>query len=293
MVRTNKVRRAFRVLWLIGACVFGGGCQTAQSATAAAPDRATLARLVAQTITTSDETARTATALAAAEEATGPLVTALASIERATTICEINLANAETTAYKATRTGRDPAGKLFSRFDMSQGSLQNTGRPLDLAISGSGFFKVKVADSSGDGFAYTRNGNFFVNKEGALVLGVGDGPRLQPAINVPKNVTEITVSADGRIEAVVAGLSPGVSVGRIELCTFMNAEDLALTDAGLFVQTEGSGVSTKAMPGESGAGHVLQGFLEASNVDPTHERIRIKFLQGWRETILKVVDARR
>ena len=56
------------------------------------------------------------------------------------------------------------------RLDFQQGSLQNTGRQLDLGISGEGLFKIKISDSVGDGYGYTRNGNLFVNNSGVLVL---------------------------------------------------------------------------------------------------------------------------
>jgi flagellar basal-body rod protein FlgG len=61
---------------------------------------------------------------------------------------------------------------------------------------------VKVLDSVGDGFAYTRNGNFFVNNEGDLVLGMGDGYRLEPPINVPPNATDPTISGDGTVSVM-------------------------------------------------------------------------------------------
>src|SRR5215204_2829132 len=102
-----------------------------------------------------------------------------------------NLANAETTAFKRSRVnfedlmyltlkqpgaqaaGGDisPAGIFVglgtrisnTQIDTEQGSLENTGRPLDVAISGPGFFKVKMIDSVGEGEGYTRNGAFFIN----------------------------------------------------------------------------------------------------------------------------------
>src|SRR4029079_5875503 len=124
-----------------------------------------------------------------------------------------NLANAETTAFKRSRVnfedlmyltlkqpgsqtaGGDitPAGIFVglgtrisnTQVDTEQGSLENTGRPLDVAIEGNGFFKGKILDSIGDGFGYTRNGNFFVNNQGDLVLGMGDGYKLVPPIQIP------------------------------------------------------------------------------------------------------------
>src|SRR6478735_4204101 len=129
-----------------------------------------------------------------------------------------NLANAETTAFKRSRVNfedlmylqmkqpgttngegdKTPAGIYVglgtrisnTQIDLEQGSLESTNRPLDLGISGNGFFKVKILDgASPDGFGYTRNGNFFVNNNGELVLGMGDGYKLDPPITVPSGVT--------------------------------------------------------------------------------------------------------
>src|SRR3954447_20467124 len=144
-----------------------------------------------------------------------------------------NLANAETTAFKRSRVNFEdlmylqmkqpgttnqagdltPAGIYVglgtrisnTQIDLEQGSLENTNRPLDLGITGNGFFKVKILDSIGNGFGYTRNGNFFVNNEGQLVLGMGDGYKLDPPINIPAGVTEISVSDGGTVQVLEPG----------------------------------------------------------------------------------------
>src|SRR4051812_10899833 len=136
-----------------------------------------------------------------------------------------NLANAETTAFKRSRVNFEdlmyltlkqpgsqtaggeitPAGIFVglgtkisnTQIDTEQGSLENTGRPLDVAIEGNGFFKVKILDSIGDGFGYTRNGAFFINDKGEMVLGLGDGYRLQPSITIPAGGPEFSIGGDG------------------------------------------------------------------------------------------------
>src|SRR4029077_10309887 len=123
-----------------------------------------------------------------------------------------NLANAETTAFKRSRVNFEdlmyltlkqpgsqtssgqitPAGIFVglgtkisnTQIDTEPGSLESTGGNLDVAISGQGFFKVKILDSVGDGIGYTRNGAFFINNDGELVLGLGDGYRLIPPITI-------------------------------------------------------------------------------------------------------------
>jgi flagellar basal-body rod protein FlgG len=214
-----------------------------------------------------------------------------------------NLANAETTAFKRSRTNFEdlyylalkqpgttsaqgdvsPAGIYVglgvrvsnTQLDTEQGSLESTSRQLDVGISGQGFFKVKVLDSIGDGFGYTRNGNFFVNKDGELVLGMGDGYKLEPKINIPKGTTDISISQDGRVDVVQAGSNKKVNVGQLQVFQFVNPQGLTLLGGSLYSANESSGPALESKPGENGAGQVLQGFLESSNVDPVKELVTL------------------
>jgi flagellar basal-body rod protein FlgG len=79
-------------------------------------------------------------------------------------------------------------------------------------------------------------------------------------------------------------------IGRIQLHQFMNPEGLNLLSGSLYTQTEQAGPPIESRPGENGAGQVLQGYLEGSNVDANKERLRMRFLQNWRAMILKVID---
>ena len=67
-----------------------------------------------------------------------------------------------------------------TELDMTQGSLESTGNPLDVAIQGNGFFKVKILPTVGNGDGYTRNGALSQNALGQLTVGIGDGYLLQP-----------------------------------------------------------------------------------------------------------------
>jgi flagellar basal-body rod protein FlgG len=214
-----------------------------------------------------------------------------------------NLANAETTAFKRSRVNFEdlfylqlkqpgasnaagdasPAG-IFdglgtkianTQLDLEQGSLEDTRRDLDVGIQGDGFFKVKVLDSIGDGFAYTRNGNFFVNNKGELVLGVGDGYKLEPPITLPNNATEITISQTGLVEFKQPGNTAPKQAGQIKISQFINPQGLKLLGGGLYVETQASGPPTDSNPGDDGTGITLQGFLEASNVDPVKELVSL------------------
>ena len=153
--------------------------------------------------------------------------------------------------------------------------MENTGRQLDLGISGQGFFKVKILDSIGDGFGYTRNGNFFINKDGEVVLGMGDGYKLEPKLTVPKGTTDISISQDGKVEATVANQSKKVAIGQLQISQFVNPQGLNIAGGSIYTQTDSSGPPLESKPGENGAGTVLQGFLESSNVDPVKELVTL------------------
>lgn len=214
-----------------------------------------------------------------------------------------NLANAETTAFKRSRVNFEdlmylmerppgitnaaneisPAGIFIglgvkvsnTQLDMQQGSLEPTNAQLDVGISGDGFFKVKIMDTVGDGIGYTRSGTFFVNADGDLVVGLGDGYKLIPPINIPKNATDISISQDGIVEVGVAGSTTRSKVGDIRLTQFINPQGLKVMGGSIYTETEASGAPLESRPGEDGAGILLQGFLEASNVDPVKELVSL------------------
>src|SRR5438105_4188655 len=174
-----------------------------------------------------------------------------------------NLANAETTAFKRSRVNFEdlmyveqkrpgitnaagdltPAGIYVglgtrisnTQIDLEQGSLENTGRQLDVGIQGNGFFKVKILDTVGDGIGYTRNGNFFVNNNGELVLGMGDGYKLVPPLTIPPGSTDISISTDGIIECVKPGQNTKTRVGQFAISQFVNPQGLNLLGGSIYV----------------------------------------------------------
>jgi flagellar basal body rod protein FlgG len=251
---------------------------------------ADLDALVAGAFSAPEPTTRAAATLAVADTKMAPLTNALNAIDQAFGVCAKNLANAETTAYKRVEAISEPGGAPNFRANFEQGPLQNTGRELDLGIQGRGFFKVRIMDSADSVFAYTRNGNFFVNHEGFLVLGMGDGYKLAPAITVPAGATDVSISADGKVAVIRAGSTAPAQIGQIEIVQFANPSALELLGGSLYRQTDASGQPTTSKPTEYGAGQVVQGFLECSNVDPTKEHMRLLFLQHWRATIMQVIN---
>ncbi len=214
-----------------------------------------------------------------------------------------NLANAETTAFKRSRVNFEdlmytmqkqpgtttaagdmsPAGIFIghgvrisnTQLDLEQGPMESTGRQLDVAISGNGFFRVKIMDTIGDGTAYTRNGNFFVNSVGELVLGLGDGYKLIPPITVPVGTTDISISQEGIVEVTRSGENQKIVVGQLKLIQFINPQGLRQLGQSLYTETDASGEPIETNPGEDGAGQILQGFLESSNVDPVKELVTL------------------
>jgi flagellar basal-body rod protein FlgG len=214
-----------------------------------------------------------------------------------------NLANAETTAFKRSRvnfedlmylmlkqpgaTNADssvsPAGIYVglgtkisnTQLDTEQGSLESTNRPLDVAIQGNGFFKIKIMDGISNGFGYTRNGNFFVNKDGDLVVGMGDGYRLEPRVTIPANTPDnaITIATDGTI-SVANGVTV-TKIAQLKLTQFVNPQGLNLLGGSIYTETDASGKPIDSNPGQNGAGTLQQAFLEGSNVDPVKELVTL------------------
>lgn len=130
-------------------------------------------------------------------------------------------------------------------------------------------------DSIGGGTGYTRNGNFFVNNVGELVLGIGDGYKLIPPITIPPNTSEISISQDGNIEVIIGGQTTKQNVGQLSVTSFINPQGLQLQGGSIYTETGASGQPVDNVPGEGGTGQLLQGFLEASNVDPVKELVTL------------------
>ncbi|MGG3893380.1 flagellar basal body rod protein FlgG [Geobacillus stearothermophilus] len=152
----------------------------------------------------------------------------------------------------------------------TQGSLQTTGRVLDLAISGDGFFVV--GDASGNNRMYTRAGNFYldsqgyiVNADGQYLLGVGNS-RLQ----IPTDAKSLSIGADGKVTIVDASGTLR-TIGTIQLAKFANNDGLEKAGNNLFRETTNSGAPTTGAPGANGTGTIVSGALEMSNVDLAEE----------------------
>lgn len=188
-------------------------------------------------------------------------------------VIQNNLANSDTVGFKRQRVNIEdgnPPKISECQLDMTQGALESTGQSLDLAIQGDGFFRVKLRPTVADGTGYTRNGTLRRNRNGELVMAIGEGYSLIPPIVLPSTATNIAVSQDGKVEYCVPG-NPRVQVGgQIQLFRFVNPQALGKVD-GMLVETTEAGPPVVGVPGEGSMGVVLQGFLENSNVDPQAE----------------------
>ncbi|MGC8554875.1 MAG: flagellar basal-body rod protein FlgG [Candidatus Acidulodesulfobacterium sp.] len=146
--------------------------------------------------------------------------------------------------------------------EFTQGDLQQTSNPLDIAISGQGFFQVQMPDGE---TAYTRDGTFDTNSQGQLVDA--NGYPLIPTITIPPNATSVTISENGTVTAVISGQTNPAQIGTISLANFINPAGLNSIGSNLFLQTSASGVPQVGTPNENGLGTLQQGFLEMSNVN--------------------------
>ena len=150
----------------------------------------------------------------------------------------------------------------------TQGSLDNTGNSLDLAIQGRGFFQVLRPDGT---LAYTRDGNFQTNAQGQLVNM--NGYQLQPAITIPTGAQSITIGTDGVVSVQIAGQSAPTQVGTVQLADFINPPGRQTVGNNLLVESAASGSPTTGNPGLTGLGTLVQGSVEASNVNVVQEMV--------------------
>jgi flagellar basal-body rod protein FlgG len=154
--------------------------------------------------------------------------------------------------------------------NFSNGSLQQTTNPLDIAINGAGFFQILLPDGT---TAYTRDGSFQLDSNGQMVTS--SGYPLQPAITLPANTLTTTIGADGTVSVTQPGSSAPVQLGTIQLSNFINPAGLQARGENLFLETAASGPPQLDTPGTNGLGALNQGFVETSNVSVTEELVNL------------------
>lgn len=209
-----------------------------------------------------------------------------------------NLANVSTTGFKRSRavfedllyqTLRQPGAKSSQQSEIPsglqlgtgvrpiateriflQGNLTQTGNPLDVAINGNGFFQITLPDGT---TAYTRDGSFQVNSQGQLVTS--SGYTVAPAITIPANTLNVTISRDGIVSVQQAGTTAPTQIGQLQLASFINPAGLQSTGENLYLETAASGTPSTNTPGTNGLGVLNQAYLETSNVNVAEELVNM------------------
>ncbi len=167
-----------------------------------------------------------------------------------------------------------------------QGNMINSQNPLDLAIAGDGHFQIAQADGT---TAYTRDGNFKVSATGQLVTS--NGALLQPAITIPPTAASVTIGRDGTVSVELQGGAGQQVLGQVLIARFLNPAGLQAAGQNLMLQTPASGAPQVVPPGTAGAGTLMQGTLEASNVNVVEEMVNMIETQRAYEINSKAISA--
>ncbi|MGN6571065.1 MAG: flagellar basal-body rod protein FlgG [Pseudolabrys sp.] len=169
---------------------------------------------------------------------------------------------------------------------MSQGSLNQTTNPMDVAIRGDGFFKIQMPDGT---YNYTRDGSFKTDAQGRIVTAQGNV--VQPAITIPANATGLTINAQGQVSVIPTGTTTPTILGQLTLTRFINPAGLLPIGDNMYQETPASGTPQDGLPATDGAGDLLQGSLEQSNVDSVSEITNLITAQRAYEMNSKVITA--
>ncbi|SNT73055.1 flagellar basal-body rod protein FlgG [Paracoccus seriniphilus] len=226
-----------------------------------------------------------------------------------------NLANMSTTGYNARRaefadlhyqqatrpgtvTAADgtiiPAGVQMGlgvrptavTVNLQQGSLNQTGSDLDLAIDGDGYLEVMLPSGLS---AYTRDGSLKRSADGLIVTS--DGFPLVPEITIPDDARSIAINAGGEVYAYFNDQVEPELLGQITLASFANQKGLEAIGSNLFLETAASGNPQVVDPGQEGTGTLRQGYLEESSVDAVREITELIKAQRGYELNAKVITA--
>ncbi len=172
-----------------------------------------------------------------------------------------------------------------SARNFSQGSLQQTSNPLDVAIKGNGFFQVQMPDGT---TAYTRDGAFQLDATGAMVTSAGY--TVLPGITVPATATSVSVAQDGTISAAISGQAAPQVLGQLQLASFVNPAGLESKGGNLYGETAASGTPNAGAPGAGGLGGLQGGFVEGSNVNVVEELVSMIATQRAYELNSKAIQ---
>jgi flagellar basal-body rod protein FlgG len=152
--------------------------------------------------------------------------------------------------------------------NFSQGSLQQTGNNLDVAIQGNGFFQVTMPDGT---TGYSRDGSFQIDSQGRMVNA--NGLLVQGGVTVPSNATSLTVAANGAVSASIPGTTAPQTIGTITLASFVNSAGLEPRGQNVYSESASSGQPNAGTAGTNGLGSIMQGYVETSNVNVVQELV--------------------
>ncbi|GGE58103.1 flagellar basal-body rod protein FlgG [Halopseudomonas oceani] len=167
----------------------------------------------------------------------------------------------------------------------TEGTLQTTEQPLDMAVNGRGFFQILMPDGS---IGYTRDGSFHLDADGQIVTS--NGFPLEPGIVLPDDVKTFTVGEDGTVSITTTGNAASQQIGNIQTADFINPAGLQAIGNNLFLETASSGAPQTGNPGQNGLGTVLQNTLENSNVSVVEELVNMITTQRAYEMNSKVIS---
>jgi flagellar basal-body rod protein FlgF len=199
-----------------------------------------------------------------------------------------DLANVSTSGYKTERaaktavernefaTALEAAVDVMSsgtKIDFTSGAIANTGRDLDVAIDGRGFFEIETAR----GLRYTRNGGFQRRNDGLLATADGE-PVMGEGGPITLGTGAVSVSGDGTVK------SGNAIVGRIRVVEFESERDLIRESGSRFRALTG------AEPADAEAPKVIGGALEQSNVSIVDRMASLTELSRGFEALQKGVS---
>lgn len=241
--------------------------------------------------------------------------TGLEALQKQMTVIANNLANANTVGFKVDRAvfedliyqvirqpGADsstetkiPTGLMRGTGTRivatqklhTQGSLNKTDNPLNVAIEGKGFFQVQIP--GGGETAYSRDGSFQTNADGQIVTS--NGYIVQPPITIGSDVVSITIGDDGVVTTTTSTSTTPTTAGTIQLADFVNPAGLQPIGGNLYIETAASGSPQTGNPGSNSLGGLIQGAVEASNASVVEELVLMLTTQRALEVNSKVLEA--
>ena len=195
-----------------------------------------------------------------------------------------NVANVSTPGFKsehlyyamkgkaAQENSRVDLGTTATTIDFAQGTLNRTGNKFDLAIEGDGFFTIQTRN----GIAYTRNGNFILNKNNEIITHAGDYV-LGESGKIVISGESVVIDSDGSIQV------DGSVAGKLRITAFSNSGDVSRAAAGQYLD------SGKAGPKKADNYKIASGYLEMSNVNAVKEMVDMIDIQRTFETYQKII----